>query len=221
MNIDFSSVNLQYLIQSRDLTKQDPQLPAVLLGIPDEMVGMLPSLSSHQLTQIIQIKPPLLIPRQDAWWWYRLFTALDDGRPDEIEAVIEHASLNDLRMLHATLIWHLHQRLSRIIRGAARALIDLFEAYSQLARKPLLDLTRTMFVPHLVTMDTWYERLCKFCGMTHLAPVDNNSIACPGCRFYHRHRCLHCHSPLVPQSRGCRRATCGHCGSKLKIGIQE
>ena len=93
MNIDFSSVNLQYLIQRRDLTKQDPQLAAVLLGIPDEMACMLPELFPHQLTQIIHIKPPLLIPRQEAWWWSRLFTALGDGRPDEIESVIKHASL--------------------------------------------------------------------------------------------------------------------------------
>jgi hypothetical protein len=93
MNIDFSQVNLQYLIQRRDLTKQDPQLAAVLLDIPDEMACMLPDLSPPQLTQIILIKSPLLIPRQEAWWWSRLFTALGDGRPDEIESVIKHASL--------------------------------------------------------------------------------------------------------------------------------
>ena len=93
MKMDFSQMNLQYLIQARDLTKQDPQLAAVLLGIPDEMACMLPDLSPHQLTQIIQIKPHLLIPRQRAWWWSRLFTALGDGRHDEIEAVMEHAAL--------------------------------------------------------------------------------------------------------------------------------
>ena len=93
MKMDFSQVNLQYLIQARDLAKQDPQRAAVLLGIPDEMAGLLPDLSPQQLTQIIAIKPPLLIPRQEAWWWSRLFAALRDGRPDEIEAVIEHAAL--------------------------------------------------------------------------------------------------------------------------------
>ena len=93
MNIDFSKVNLQYLIQRRDLTKQDPQLAAVLLGIPDEMACMLPELFPHQLAQITQIKPLRLIPRQEAWWWSRLFTALGEGRPDEIESVIKHASL--------------------------------------------------------------------------------------------------------------------------------
>ncbi len=93
MKMDFSQVNLQYLIQARDLTKQDPQLAAVLLGISDDMARMLPDLSAHQLTQILQVKPPLLIPRQEAWWWSRLFTALRDGRPEEIEAIVEHASL--------------------------------------------------------------------------------------------------------------------------------
>ena len=93
MKMDFSQVNLQYLIQARDLAKQDPQMAAVLLGIPDEIACMLSELSAQELTQIIQIKAPLLIPRQGAWWWSRLLTALRDRRPDEIEAVIEHASL--------------------------------------------------------------------------------------------------------------------------------
>jgi hypothetical protein len=93
MKMDFSQVNLQYLIQARDLTQQDPQLATVLLGMPDEIACRLPELSPHQLTRIIHIKPPLLIPRQEAWWWSRLFIALGDGRPDEIEAVMEHAAL--------------------------------------------------------------------------------------------------------------------------------
>ncbi len=128
---------------------------------------------------------------------------------------------NDLRMLHATLVWHLHQRLSQARRGAARTLIDLFEAYCQLANKLLLDITRTAFVPHLVAMDTWHERLCQFCGMKYLAPVDSISIECPGCRLFHRHRCPHCHNPLTTQSRGCRRATCGYCGGSLKTRDQQ
>ena len=93
MKVDFSQVNLQYLIQARDLAQQDPKLAAVLLGIPDEMAYLLSDLSAQALAQIIQIKPPLLIPRQEAWWWSRLFMALRDGRADEIEAIIEQASL--------------------------------------------------------------------------------------------------------------------------------
>ena len=67
MKMDFSQVNLEYLIQARDLTREDPTLAAVLLDIPDEMACMLAELSPHQLTQILQIKPPLVIPRQEAW----------------------------------------------------------------------------------------------------------------------------------------------------------
>ena len=93
MKMDFSHMNLEYLIQVRDLSKQDPQLAAVLLDIPDEMACMLAELSPHQLTQILHIKLPLVIPRQEAWWWSRLFTALRDGRSEEIEAIVEHASL--------------------------------------------------------------------------------------------------------------------------------
>lgn len=93
MKTDFSQLNLQYLIQARDLTQQDPQLGAILLGIPDEMAHLLSDLSPQQLTQIIQIKSPLLTPRQEAWWWSQLLTALRDGRLDEIDAIMEHASL--------------------------------------------------------------------------------------------------------------------------------
>jgi len=93
MKMDYSQVNLQYLIQTRDLIRQNPQLGAILLGIPDEMAYQLSDLSPQQLTQIIQIKSPLLSPRQEAWWWSQLFTALRHGRLDEIDAVVEHASL--------------------------------------------------------------------------------------------------------------------------------
>ena len=93
MKMDFSQVNLQYLIQARDLTQEDPQLGAILLGIPDEMASLLSDLSPHQLTQIIRIKSPLLSPRQEAWLWSQLLTALRDGRLDELDAIMEHASL--------------------------------------------------------------------------------------------------------------------------------
>ena len=93
MNMDFSQMNLQYLIQARDLTQQDPQLAAVLLGLSDEMACLLPDVTPHQIGQIIQIQSPLLIPRQEAWWWSRLLMALRDGRPDEIADVLEDAGL--------------------------------------------------------------------------------------------------------------------------------
>lgn len=127
---------------------------------------------------------------------------------------------NDLRMLQVTLVWRLHRQLTQTKRSTAHVLINIFETYIRLVHEPLLDLTRTAFVPRLVTMETWHERPCRFCGMLYLAPVDSNSIACPGCRLYHRHRCHHCRSPLAPQSRGRRRVVCGHCGNTHNGGTR-
>lgn len=128
---------------------------------------------------------------------------------------------NDLRMLHASIVWRLHERMVQAGRNAACVLIEVFETYTQLVPKPLLDLTRTVFVPRLVAMGTWHERPCEFCGTTYLAPVDSNSIACPGCRLYHRHRCHQCGSPLAPQPKGRRRVVCGHCGNTSNGGTRH
>lgn len=128
---------------------------------------------------------------------------------------------NDLRMLQVTLVWRLHQQLIQTKRSSAHVLINIFETYIRLVHKPLLDLTRTAFVPRLVAMETWHEQSCKFCSMVYLAPVDSNSIACPGCRLYHCHRCHHCRSPLAQQSRGRRRVVCGRCGNTHNGGIRS
>ncbi len=87
MKMDFSQVNLQYLVQARITAKRGPQLAAVLPGIHDGMTCMLFNLSVQELTRIIQIKTPLLIPRQEAWWWSRLLTCHRNGRRYEIEAM--------------------------------------------------------------------------------------------------------------------------------------
>jgi flagellar transcriptional activator FlhC len=128
---------------------------------------------------------------------------------------------NDQRMLQATLVWRLHRRLAQTERGAARVLIEVFEAYTRLVREPLLDLTRTVFVPRLVAMGMWQERTCGFCRMGYLAPVDSHSIACPGCRLYHRHRCHQCGSALAAQSVGRRRVVCGCCGNTHNGGTRR
>lgn len=128
---------------------------------------------------------------------------------------------NDVRMLQATLVWRLHQRLVQTERSAARVVIDVYEAYTRLVREPQLDLTRTVFVPRLVAMETWHERVCGFCGMTYLSAVDSNSAACPGCRLYHLHRCHQCGSPMEPHSRGRRRTVCGHCGNTHNGGARH
>lgn len=93
MHFDFSQLNLQYLIQARDLACRNPTLVAPLLAIPDDMATLLTELTPQELAHVARIKPPLLTPRQEMWWWKRLLTALREGRMDEIDVVMEHLSL--------------------------------------------------------------------------------------------------------------------------------
>jgi hypothetical protein len=93
MTYDFSYVNLQYLMQARDLAVRDPELVATLLGIPVDMARLLAELNSRDLAHISHIKPPLLIPRPESWWWSRLLTAAREGRTEEIDAIMDHAPL--------------------------------------------------------------------------------------------------------------------------------
>ena len=91
--IDFSRANLQYLICARDLARDDPKRAAVLLGAPDALVQLLAELDPAALVAVTEVKAPLLVLRQEPWWWDRLFTALQAGRPDELRAVLEQAGL--------------------------------------------------------------------------------------------------------------------------------
>jgi len=92
-DIDFSRVNLQYLICARDLAREFPERAAVLLGVPEDLVQFLAELESAALVAVTEISAPLLILRQEPWWWHRLFTALQADRPDELGAVLEQAGL--------------------------------------------------------------------------------------------------------------------------------
>jgi hypothetical protein len=92
MNIDFSQVNLQYLIQVSQLAKQDPVLTAAMTGMPDETASLLGSLTPGDLARVSVIKPPLLTPHQAPWWWSRLFTALSEGRSGEINTLLEQTA---------------------------------------------------------------------------------------------------------------------------------
>lgn len=93
MNIDFSSVNLQYLIHVRDIAREDHDVAAPLLGMSPELADLLAQAPSEYLTKIAQVKVPLLAARGDAVWWNRLFKALIEENPDEVEAVLQAASL--------------------------------------------------------------------------------------------------------------------------------
>jgi hypothetical protein len=92
-DIDFSRVNLQYLICARDLARDYPERAAMLLGVPDDLVQLLAELDAAVLGAVTEVRAPLLILRQEPWWWERLFTALHAGGPDELRAVLEQAGL--------------------------------------------------------------------------------------------------------------------------------
>jgi hypothetical protein len=93
MDWDFSKVNLEYLIRARDLTRSNPRAGPVLLGISDELGQLLSEISPRELALITQFKPPLIVPRHAAWWWRRLLNALQDGNPEELRVILDHAGL--------------------------------------------------------------------------------------------------------------------------------
>jgi hypothetical protein len=93
MKIDFSSVNIEYLIHVRDIAREDPDVAAPLLGMSPELAGLLAQAPAEYLTKIAQVKVPLIAARGDAVWWYRLFKALVEGNTEEVDAVLQAASL--------------------------------------------------------------------------------------------------------------------------------
>jgi hypothetical protein len=93
MKIDFSNINLQYLIQFRDVAREDPDLAASLMGMSPELAQLLAQVPGDYLAKISNVKIPLLTVRGDVIWWYRLFMALSDENSDEVEAVLRSANL--------------------------------------------------------------------------------------------------------------------------------
>jgi len=92
-DIDFSRVNLQYLIGARDLARGYPERAPLLLGTTDTLARLLAELDPAALVAVADVKAPLLVLRQEPWWWHRLFTALQSGGPDEVRAVLDQAGL--------------------------------------------------------------------------------------------------------------------------------
>jgi len=92
LDTDFSSINYQYLLKVRDIAKQEPDLVVALLGIPKELVEPLAQTSAPALAALAHINKPLITLRAETWWWDRFLKAINDGRQEEIDAVIEHAS---------------------------------------------------------------------------------------------------------------------------------
>lgn len=93
MEWDFSRINLEYLIQARDLARSNPKAGAILMGLPDDLSQLLSKISPHELTLITQLRPPLIAPRYSVWWWQRLLNALQEGDTEELRVILDHAGL--------------------------------------------------------------------------------------------------------------------------------
>ena len=88
-DIDFSHVNLEYLICARDLARSYPERAPLLLGATDDLVQLLAALDPATLVGVTAVRAPLMVLRQEPWWWRRLFTALRAGRQDESQVVLD------------------------------------------------------------------------------------------------------------------------------------
>jgi hypothetical protein len=93
VDLDFSRINLAYLINARDIARAIPDRAPVLLGVADPLGQILAGLTADTLAGMSQIKPPLLVPRQEPWWWERLLAAIHAQCPDAVQDVLDHAGL--------------------------------------------------------------------------------------------------------------------------------
>jgi len=88
MKCNFSSINLQYLIQARDIAKKDAEHGAIILGMDKQLSEELAEISPQDLSMVARVKVPLIGPHQHTVWWKRFFRALDEGRTEEVQAII-------------------------------------------------------------------------------------------------------------------------------------
>lgn len=92
-NIDFAHINLEYLLQARDLARQDTHAAGLVLGVSEPLAGQFADMTPACLVKIKDFQPPLVAPRLDLWWWKRLLRALADGEAGELQVVLEHAGM--------------------------------------------------------------------------------------------------------------------------------
>ena len=93
MNIDFSNVNLEYLLHARDIAREDHQVAASLLGTPPELATLLTQAPNTNLAKISRVKMPLMAVRGDAVWWFRLFKALAEENEEELDVILQAVNL--------------------------------------------------------------------------------------------------------------------------------
>jgi hypothetical protein len=74
---------------------------------------------------------------------------------------------NDLRQLHANLIWYLHQALKQTVRSDARVLIDVYDSYTQIVQLPILNTNSQKS-----TLAVQCQANCRFAGVIKCALID-------------------------------------------------
>lgn len=91
MDTDFSSFNAEYFLAVRDAFKEDPVAGAMLFGASPEFLESLAQLTPHQIAKLINVKMPLVVPRQNSMWWTRFLRAITDGDRAELMVLSEEA----------------------------------------------------------------------------------------------------------------------------------
>ena len=86
--MDFSRINLQYLITLRALAQTEPELAAATAGLPIDVVRLVGQLSLEQLVGLAVRKTPIVRVRGDVTWWTDLLDAAHDGEPDGLTTLM-------------------------------------------------------------------------------------------------------------------------------------
>ena len=158
-------------------------------GLVSQLTGLEKTVANRLYRQLHgRPSPPGQLPFSDAWYLRQ-----------------------DRRMAQATLVWQLSRRLARAEATPAQRLIDVYETYRWLEARPLLDIMRVAFVPHLVAAQDWQAQACGQCGIEYVVPRGSLGNTCWGCRLYLRHRCRQCGAPLTVRPTGRHREVCSAC----------
>ena len=115
---------------------------------------------------------------------------------------------NNLRMLHANVVWQLYQHFGSIGYTRPGLVIQVYRTYLQITEAPILTLTRAYFVPRLISINAWYEQSCTHCGLRYIGPPGNNLSICPSCVEYFKHRCQRCGAVIENRPVGRRKTRC-------------
>lgn len=97
MNANFSSFNAEYFLAVREAIWRNPVAGSVLFGASHEFLNALSQLTPHQLAKLVNVRMPLVVPRQDRTWWTRFLRAVTDGDRSELVVLSEEAGYYMIR----------------------------------------------------------------------------------------------------------------------------